>query len=442
MPELMDDLASVEAETEVDKTEHSWFRGGLAVGLAAGVKVDHESGVIPGVAIVTEGPAKGHGVHLDREFVETVVEFGNKRKLGLKSRFGHPNMSSTAFGTFLGRYRNFRCEDVVVEGKKVAVGRADLTLSETSHATPNGDLGKYVLEMAENEPDMFGTSIVFSPGKTYVREPKEGKKVYDYYEYDRRDGERYTKKEYVGLPVFVECKALHANDVVDEPAANPQGLFSAWSSELVAGQVTEFLDEHPEVWDLLKKEQVAKAFFARYEEYRERATGAACSAGAPPREEEEQQSQIKENFMANDAGNEAAASAAVKPAAETAPAVNFQEQAAKFQAKFGAKAIDYLAKGLTFEQALSEHVELQAAELAKAKAAPKEVAAAAQGAESLAAADTKPAAPEQKQLTNASGLEKAKELLAAGKFSDLKSALFAVYRDNPELKPVPRSNRG
>jgi hypothetical protein len=430
MPELMDDLASqrVEAETEVDKTEHAWFRGGLAVGLAAGVKVDHEAGVIPGVAIVTEGPAKGHGVNLDREFVETVVEFGNKRKLGLKSRFGHPNMSSTAFGTFLGRYRNFRCEDVVVEGKKVAVGRADLTLSETSHATPNGDLGKYVLEMAENEPDMFGTSIVFSPGKTYVREPKEGKKVYDYYEYDRRDGERYTKKEYVGLPVFVECKALHANDVVDEPAANPQGLFSAWSSELVAGQVTEFLDEHPEVWDLLKKkEQVAKAFFARYEAYREK-----------------NKVQQKEDItMAEEANKtEAAAGAVAQPAASAAVVTYSQGDLQKFQAKFGAKAIDYLAKGLTFEQALSEHVELQAAELAKAKAAPKEVAAAAQGAESLAAADTKHAAPEQKPLTNGSGLEKAKELLKEGKFSDLKSALFAVYQQNPELKPVPRSNRG
>jgi hypothetical protein len=243
------------------------------------------------------------------------------------------------------------------------------------------------------------------------------------------------------LPVFVECKALHANDVVDDPAANPSGLFSSWSGEQIAGQVTEFLDTHPEVWELLQDEGLAQAFFERYEEYRKReqTAGTQCRQGESKKDELQN---TEELTMAEEANKtEAAAGAAAQPAA--APAVvNYQEQAKKYQTKFGTKAIDYLAAGLSYEQALEAHVDFQNAEQAKAKQAPLESAPVPQSAESLSAGDAAPQAEKKPVITMRTGLEKAQKLLEEKKFSSLGEALKHVYKTEPELKPVPPSFRG
>jgi len=114
---------------------------------------------------------------------------------------------------------------------------ADLHLSETAKNAPAGDLHTYVLDMAENEPDMFGTSIVFSPGEKYYRKNAEGEKVYE-----GEDG-----FDEIGGKQFAEIRKLHACDAVDEPAAN-DGLFSAFSGDSLAAQVTEFLDLNPAFW--------------------------------------------------------------------------------------------------------------------------------------------------------------------------------------------------
>lgn len=250
-------------------SEQRWMRSGFLKGAPSGA-IDADKGVIEGVSVVTAGEAKGHGVNLDSEFVADVVEMGNEKRQGLKARYGHPNMSSTALGTFIGRFKNFRRD-----GEQA---RADLFLSNEARETPHGDLHSYVMGMAKNEPDMFGTSIVFTPGKEYVR-GDEGEKIYDFYSVDPITGIRFAKSEYEDLPIFVECEALHGCDAVDEPAAN-DGLFSAFSKETVAGQITQFLDLHPEAWQLMQGnpaiiETLAKygdkmdGFISRYRQYRE-----------------------------------------------------------------------------------------------------------------------------------------------------------------------------
>jgi hypothetical protein len=81
--------------------------------------------------------------------------------------------------------------------------------------------------MAEKNPDMFGASIVFEIGESlFVKEELEGKKV---------------DKEYFRL------KDLRATDIVDEPAAT-DGLFS---ENTFPGIATQFLDENPEIMDLI-----------------------------------------------------------------------------------------------------------------------------------------------------------------------------------------------
>lgn len=215
-------------------------------------RVDREKGIIYNAAIVTVGPAKGHGVELEREFIDETVRQGNALRNGLKMRYGHPTMSNTALGTFLGRAKNFRVDD----SGETPVARADLFLSTEAKESPQGDLYSYVLGMAENEPDMFGLSIMFKPGDKYQR---------------NEDGEKITTGFSEDSPTFVEIKQLTNVDFVDDPAANASGLFSSFASATIAGQVSQFLDTHPQVWELLEERpDIFEIFSARYREYLER----------------------------------------------------------------------------------------------------------------------------------------------------------------------------
>lgn len=181
--------------------------------------IDRDNGIIRGVTIAQVGPAKGHDGFIDKTFLLQLVDNATSRPAGIKARFGHPNMCTTALGTYLGRFKNYS-----YSGDQV---KADLHLDETSKNTPNGDLFSYVLDMAGKNPDMFGASIVFEIGESlFVKEELEGKKV---------------DKEYFRL------KDIRATDIVDEPAAT-DGLFTANTFPAVA---TQFLDENPEIMDLI-----------------------------------------------------------------------------------------------------------------------------------------------------------------------------------------------
>jgi len=72
------------------------------------VKIDRDSAVINGFAVVTKGVTKDSRGEFDDISLNSVVELGNKVKTGVKSRFGHPNMSSTALGTFFGQGAEFQ----------------------------------------------------------------------------------------------------------------------------------------------------------------------------------------------------------------------------------------------------------------------------------------------------------------------------------------------
>jgi hypothetical protein len=203
-------------------------------------KVDKEKGIIKGVSVVRMGIAKGHGVWLDSQFIDKVVEMGSEHEMGLKARFGHPNMCSDALGTFIGRYKNFRrVGDIAV---------ADLHLDESAKISPNGDLYEYVLSMANSNPDMFGTSIVFKAGESYFEEVVN------------EDEETVTRE-------YATIAELLAADLVDTPAAT-DSLFSA---DFTAAKVTTFLDANPEILEVLyKKPEVIEEFLTKYNSYKEK----------------------------------------------------------------------------------------------------------------------------------------------------------------------------
>ena len=197
-------------------------------------RVDREAHIIYGVSAAQAVEALGHDMLLDGRSISQIVEHGNAARNGVKSRFTHPGLSSTGLGKYLGRMRDFR-----QEGDKAV---ADLHLADSAFRTPEGDLGNYVMDMAENDPDMFGMSVVI-----------KGKRVWTL-----SDGSELDGVDGAGNPIarpalaltdvpVVRVRQLLAVDAVDEPAANRDGLFAArhlWATNSLSQEAFEDIDEY------------------------------------------------------------------------------------------------------------------------------------------------------------------------------------------------------
>jgi len=209
--------------------------------------VDADRHTLKDASVIRPGEAKGHGMWIDKQFCADVAAASQAyAEKGLKARFGHPDMCSDALGTFLGRWKNLKAgEDGVVHG--------DLHLSATASESPKGDLRNYVEQMAAKEPDHFGTSIVFS--RDWEAESKfleDNAEEYD--EADESGNPTGVKKKRFKSPdpentsnlPHARISALHAADLVDDPAAT-EGMFSGAGGAALAAKVSEWLDTHPEV---------------------------------------------------------------------------------------------------------------------------------------------------------------------------------------------------
>lgn len=201
--------------------ESDWFRTPIVRGLElfdGKPAIDREARIIRGFAVATKGEARTHNVRLDDISLQQIIDQGNQTKLGQKSRFDHPNASSTSMGTALGRAKNFRRDGDIV--------RADLYLLDAASKAPSGDLAGYVMDLAEEDPGAFGASIVFQ------------KELFE-----EKDSQGNPLKGDDGKPLLpvARVKKLMAVDVVDDPAANPNGFFS---HNTLAAKVTSFLDRY------------------------------------------------------------------------------------------------------------------------------------------------------------------------------------------------------
>ncbi|MCH8880261.1 MAG: hypothetical protein IID34_10305 [Planctomycetes bacterium] len=100
-------------------------------------------------------------------------------------------------------------------------------MSKSSRTTPNGDLGGHVMDLAEEDPDLFGTSIVF-------RRDEEAEQLFT----DRNQNRvgKFVSPDSTNTENFPHARLaeLRAVDAVDEPAANPGGMFTTGSSRIVA----------------------------------------------------------------------------------------------------------------------------------------------------------------------------------------------------------------
>ncbi len=174
-------------------------------------RVDREDRIIRGYVVTSVGEAMGHGYWLDETFVNQIVDLGNKRDPGIKSRFTHPGLSADGLGKGLGRSKNFRPSE---DGQHAL---ADLHLYNVASETPDGDLAKYVMDLAEEDPDAFGASVVYFPDRKGEGQFR-GENLDD-------DGKWQTPDERNKKNLrHARAKALRASDVVDEPATG-SGFF-------------------------------------------------------------------------------------------------------------------------------------------------------------------------------------------------------------------------
>lgn len=148
----------------------------------SGANIDAASGVISGVAVITQGPLAAGDVrelNIDSTTLSQISKAAKTYAGGLKVKLDHDGGA----GDIIGSLQNFRIDGDVL--------RADLHLLTNS---PHRD---YVLEIAEKLSDTFGLSVAFS-----------------------------GQSEKKGDQMFARCKEIYSCDLVTQPAANKNGLFS------------------------------------------------------------------------------------------------------------------------------------------------------------------------------------------------------------------------
>jgi len=234
----------------------------LAASRGARARVDrtggrYGAGMIRGVSVITLGEALGHRQWVDAETLRQTAAAINA-STGVKSRFTHPSVSGDGLGTLLGSFTG----PATVEGGRVV---ADLHFLKSAHETPEGDLAKYVMDLADESPESFGASIVF----THDVEAED-----KFEEANLRDGKfQSPDPENANHYPHIRLKKLRGVDAVDSPAANPKGLFSRGQeipadADALLSYALGLTTERPETSALSIDADRAAAFLARFLESR------------------------------------------------------------------------------------------------------------------------------------------------------------------------------
>jgi hypothetical protein len=165
--------AKLPTKTTTDTPDpKEWLRAGNG---AQAIGVDRENEIIRGVIIAQEGPFKSEGRgEFDLDALTLIGDQVNASPNGLKSRLAHPDESNDGIGKFLGRIKDARLDEIGTrdsEGElktdRIAVVRADLHIDPSSHTTPSGDIGGYIMDLAESDSDAMSTSLVLQADKLY-----------------------------------------------------------------------------------------------------------------------------------------------------------------------------------------------------------------------------------------------------------------------------------
>ena len=176
-----------------------------------GGTVDMDKGVLLGVKVIQMGRVNdARPFFVDETTLGQIVELGNQPAKGLKVRYTHAGRED-AMGSHLGRASNFR-----IEGDCV---RADVVLAKSSFISPKGNLGGYVLTLAEEDSLSLGMSVAGT-----------------------LDAEEMSTLEEGGV-MPLRFLDLYSADVVADPAATRNGLFSTQEPKGMAEEKNEEMRE-------------------------------------------------------------------------------------------------------------------------------------------------------------------------------------------------------
>jgi hypothetical protein len=148
--------------------------------------VDRAAGLIKGVAIITTGCAKGHGMLVDEQTLSTTLAACNVYESGLKVKF-NPNTFDHGAAAIAG----------VIPKGTIRIDSAAGVLRGDMQVDPAFAARDYLFNLAETQPDTFGLSIDFD-----------------------------CAPEEKGGVLYARCTEIFAVTVVDQPAANPSGLWA------------------------------------------------------------------------------------------------------------------------------------------------------------------------------------------------------------------------
>ena len=168
------------------------------------LNVDRENGVIRNVSAMQIGEALGHNVNIDMRTLQMLVALDEGK--GNKVRLSHPGMCEDGMARRLGRFTDPRIVDDKVVG--------NLVFSRAAYDGPNGNMADYVMTLAEEDPESFGLSVVVAQQQVALN----------------ADGSETIVPrgaEVEGQALYMRPMEWRATDVVDEPAANRDGLFAA-----------------------------------------------------------------------------------------------------------------------------------------------------------------------------------------------------------------------
>lgn len=360
------------------------------------VGVDHvggdlKAGLIRGCSLCTAGDALGHGYWLDAQFISQVQESSAAGGAsGIKARFTHPSLSGDGLGSFLGRMKN--CS--VATGELAAAPAkciGDLHMSPMAHKSPDGDLAEYVMGLAESDPKAFAMSIVFE----HDFDAEVELLLANGAEWDEDDyGDFINLKNFkspdpgnVNNYPHARLKKLNAADVVDDPAANPDGLFHreqqfAQEADAVASFALGLTDQAPVASALDIDPQRTRGFVSRFLNAhnlkivsKETPMAAETPAQTPAPEQPAAETPKPETPAAPPAAETPAATPPPQTPVETPAADKPQLAAAsdgraeckRFIAAFGANGATWFSEGLSLEAAQAKHAEALAAENASLK---------------------------------------------------------------------------
>lgn len=218
--------------------ETAWLRTPPAAG-ARDVGVDRKREIIHGAVIAQQGNVTGHDFEFDADALSTLHKLMAANVQGLKSRLGHPGLSSNGDpANFLGRYRDFTLEEFSPSAEQRAASqhsaklerwlqiRGDLHLDPTAHDIPGkGDVADYLLSRIESDPASVMNSIVMRHDIIFLMD---------------HDGRPATAPDEKPLRGLSRPKAVSEIDVVDKGAAT-RGMLSGDAQ--LAADATSTLDE-------------------------------------------------------------------------------------------------------------------------------------------------------------------------------------------------------